>query len=64
MANYPTMIVVRDVNDVSISAKCSECGGEMPQGEPRVSTKELNLKWFQQQFALHRQQKHTYGNLN
>jgi hypothetical protein len=60
MANYPTMIILRDANDMSISAKCSECGEEMPLSESRLTTKELNLKWFQQQFAFHRQQKHTH----
>jgi hypothetical protein len=36
----------------------------MPQGDPRGTTKELNLKWFQQQFALHLRMKHPREDVN
>jgi hypothetical protein len=64
MANYPTMIIVRDVNDVPISAKCSECGEKIPQCRPWVTSKELNLKWFADQFSVHKSQKHSSGVVN
>lgn len=64
MANLPTAVIVCDVNGVPVSAKCSACGEEMPQGEPRGTTRELSLKWFQQQFALHSRQKHPREDVN
>jgi hypothetical protein len=30
----------------------------MPQGEPRITSKEENRKWFKAQFDLHKKQKH------
>jgi len=61
-----------DVNGVPISAKCSKCGEQMPQGSPRITNPIDNVAWFGAQFSEHVAQFHppsqpfksNFGKLN
>jgi hypothetical protein len=64
MANRPTLKIVYDANNFPVSAKCFACSEEMPQGEPRITSKEENRKWFKAQFDLHKKQKHPREDVN
>jgi hypothetical protein len=64
MANRPTLKIIYDANKFPTSAKCFACGEKMPQGEPRVTSREENLKWFKAHFDLHKKQKHPREDVN
>jgi hypothetical protein len=46
-----------DENGIPVSAKCSMCGVQMPQSQPRLNPVE-NVAWFSSQFGLHVTQSH------
>jgi hypothetical protein len=47
-----------DENSIPVSAKCSLCGEEMPQGAPRIMNPIDNIAWFAAQFRLHVERNH------
>jgi len=53
MPPAPTMQMRYDENSIPVSAKCSMCGKQMPQGEPRITNPIENVAWFATQFELH-----------
>lgn len=52
-------LILTHQHGVPVSAKCSECGEEMPNGDPRVVTAEDNKKWFAHHFEQHLGKKHS-----
>jgi hypothetical protein len=53
MPQAPILPMRYDENSIPISAKCSLCGEQMPQGAPRISNPIENVEWFAAQFSLH-----------
>lgn len=53
-----TMQLRYDENSIPVSAKCSMCGMQMPQREPRITNPIENVAWFAAQFDLHLLQNH------
>lgn len=47
-----------DANSIPVSAKCSLCGEQMPQGKPRITDPIDNVEWFAAQFRLHVERSH------
>lgn len=47
-----------DEYSIPVSAKCSICGEQMPQGKPRIVQPADNVAWFAVQFDLHVTQRH------
>jgi len=58
MALTPTMQMRYDENSIPVSAKCSMCGKQMPQGEPRLTNPIENVAWFTAQFDIDLLQNH------
>jgi len=53
MAKKPELIIGYEEDGRPPSAVCSACGEYMHQGEPRVTTSTVNIKWFSAEFKLH-----------
>jgi hypothetical protein len=60
MANLPTLKITYDSDNFPVSARCSACGQEMPEGDLRRTFKRGNLEWFKVHFDLHRKLKHSH----
>ena len=58
MPPAPTMQMRYDENSIPVSAKCSMCGKQMPQSEPRITNPIENVAWFATQFDLHLLENH------
>jgi hypothetical protein len=58
MSPVPVLQTRYDENGIPISAKCSTCGEQMPQGVPRITNPIDNVEWFATQFSLHVAQSH------
>jgi hypothetical protein len=58
MPPTPTMQMRYDENSIPVSAKCSMCGKQMPQGEPRLTNPIENVAWFTAQFDIHLLESH------
>lgn len=58
MPQMPALQTRYDENGIPVSAKCSLCGEQMPQGKPRITTPIENVAWFSAQFSLHVTQSH------
>jgi len=58
MPPAPMMQIRYDENSIPVSAKCSICGKQMPQGKPRITNPIDNVAWFAAQFELHLLQNH------
>ena len=58
MPLVPELQVRCDENSIPVSAKCSLCGEQMPQGIPRITNPIENVAWFSSQFGLHVAQIH------
>jgi len=58
MAPSPMMQMRYDQNSIPVSAKCSMCGEQMPQKQPRITDPMENVAWFTAQFDLHVAQHH------
>jgi hypothetical protein len=58
MPPTPTMQMRYDENSIPVSAKCSMCGKQMPQGSPRLTNPIDNVAWFAAQFDLHLLENH------
>jgi hypothetical protein len=58
MSLTPNLQTRYDENSIPISAKCSLCGGQMPQGTPRITNAIANVAWFAAQFDVHVAQIH------
>jgi hypothetical protein len=54
----PSLQTRYDENGIPVSAKCSLCGEQMPQGAPRITNPIENVAWFSSQFGLHVAQIH------
>jgi hypothetical protein len=63
MAKTPGLIITYDKHLFPASADCSDCGEEMPQGEPRIAASDDNIRWFSSHFADHLLRKHLRGNV-
>jgi hypothetical protein len=53
MPPVPELQMSYDENRIPVSAKCSLCGEQMPQGTPRIMNSIRNVAWFAVQFRLH-----------
>jgi hypothetical protein len=58
MPLLPELQMRYDENSIPVSAKCSMCGEQMPQGTPRITDPSDNITWFASQFGLHVAQIH------
>jgi hypothetical protein len=58
MSLVPVLQTRYDENGIPVSAKCSLCGEQMPQGAPRITNPIENVEWFVTQFSLHATQRH------
>jgi hypothetical protein len=58
MQPCPKMQMRCDENSIPVSAKCSMCGEQMPQAQPRITNTIDNVAWFTAQFDLHVLQNH------
>jgi hypothetical protein len=58
MPLVPSLQTRYDENGIPVSAKCSLCGEQMPQGKPRITNPIENVAWFTFQFGLHVAQSH------
>ena len=58
MPLVPNLQTRYDENGIPVSAKCSACGEQMPQGAPRIMNPIANVEWFASQFGLHVSQIH------
>jgi hypothetical protein len=54
----PELQMRYDENSIPVSAKCSQCGEQMPQSMPRITDPIDNITWFAAQFSLHVAQNH------
>jgi hypothetical protein len=52
------LIVDYGANQFPASAKCSLCGEEMSQSEPRLASIGETIQWFAGQFTAQMEQKH------
>lgn len=59
MPLLPELQMRYDENSIPVSAKCSMCGEQMPQGKPRITDPIDNITWFASQFGLHVAQNHA-----
>jgi hypothetical protein len=57
----PNLQTRYDENGIPVSAKCSLCGEQMPQGTPPITSPIANVEWFASQFGLHVTQIHPEG---
>jgi hypothetical protein len=48
----PELLMSYDKNSIPVSAKCSLCGEQMPQGSP-VMNPIRDIAWFAAQFRVH-----------
>src|SRR5258708_28133769 len=57
-ARATELLMRYDENSLPIGAKCSQCGEQMPQAEPRITNSIDNVAWFAAQFRLHVERNH------
>lgn len=62
MEEKPMLKFVFNADNSPVSAKCSACGKEMPQGELRDTFVGENLRWFRLQFEAHKKAIHPLVN--
>ncbi len=55
----PDLQMRYDENSIPVTAKCSLCGEQMPQGTPRIMNSIKNVAWFEAQFRLHVARTHS-----
>lgn len=53
VSKKPELVIVYDMNDYPVKAKCSACGKEMPARKGWFVSAAENLAWFAHQFRLH-----------
>jgi hypothetical protein len=53
MSHMPELQMNYDGNSIPVSAKCSLCGEQMPQGTPRFMNSIDAVGWFAAQFRVH-----------
>ena len=53
MPLVPVLQTRYDENGIPVSAKCSQCGEQMTQAQPRIMNPIENVEWFAAQFGLH-----------
>jgi hypothetical protein len=58
MPQAPILQMRYDENSIPVSAKCSQCGEQLPQSTPRITNPIENVAWFSSQFGLHVTQRH------
>ena len=49
----PELQLIYNENSIPVSAKCSVCGEQMTQAQPRIMNPIENVEWFAAQFGLH-----------
>jgi hypothetical protein len=59
MSRFPELQIRCDQNSIPVSAKCSACGEQMPQGKPRIIDPMDNVTWFAAQFDIHLKRMHA-----
>ena len=55
----PELQMRYDEKSIPVSANCSVCGEQMPQGTPRIMNSIKNGAWFAAQFRLHVARTHS-----
>lgn len=53
ISKKPELVIVYDLNDYPVSARCSSCGAVMPQRQKWITSAAENMEWFANQFRLH-----------
>jgi hypothetical protein len=53
ISKNPELVIVYDLNDYPVKARCSSCGKEMPARKGWFTSAAANLAWFADQFRLH-----------
>jgi hypothetical protein len=53
ISKKPELVIIYDLNDYPVSARCSACGAVMPQRQEWITSAAENLEWFANQFRLH-----------
>jgi hypothetical protein len=59
MEQKPELIMLYEMYDYPVGAKCSACGQEMPPSKKWVNPVADNLNWLRSQFELHLAQNHS-----
>ena len=64
MAHPPTLRLIYDAKNFPASANCTACGEDMPGGDLRTAFIGEKLRWFKDQFNIHRKQKRPPEDVN
>ena len=59
MEQKPELIMLYEMYDYPVGARCSACGKTMPQSKKWINPLAENLRWLRAQFELHLAQNHS-----
>jgi hypothetical protein len=59
MEQKPELIMLYEMYDYPVGARCSACGQTMPQSKKWINPLAENLRWQSAQFELHLAQNHS-----
>ncbi len=63
MDQRPELIMLYEMYDYPVGARCSACGQTMPQSKKWINPAAENLRWLRSQFEVHVAQQHCGGEM-
>jgi len=59
MEQKPELIMLYEMYDYPVAARCSACGQRMPQSKKWINPLADNLRWLRDQFEVHLARHHS-----